>query len=349
TGIHDKGVGGESGPLGWQLAFTYLQQRLYEFYGDKSIIAEYYPAVVKQISFLNEKAIDGLFHWDISDHVALDPKPEALSAAAFYYHHVKLAGEFAGILGKKEDSLQYAKLATRIKNAIVDKYLIPNTGRFDNSTQSAQLFALWYGLTPEKEKTMKVLMDEFERHDWHVSSGIFGVMMMFDVLRNNDMPQVAYTIANQKDYPGWGFMLAKGATTLWESWEYPDNAPSQNHPMFGSIDEWFYRSILGINPAAPGFTKVLIKPQPAGDMRWAKGSYHSINGNILSAWKIDSGKFHMDVTIPGNVRGEIWIPAEKGGQLLESGKPYTGPVKFASGYAVVETGSGTYSFETNLK
>ena len=346
TGIHDRGIGGDSGPLGWQLAFTYLQKRLYEFYGDRRIIEQQYPAVVKQIDFLKSHAIDGLFHWDISDHEALDPKPEAFSASAFYYHHVLLASEFASILNKSDDSEKYLKLAQQIKANIVRKYHVPATGRFDNGTQSAQLFALWYGLTPEKELSTKVLMDEFERHKWHVSSGIFGVMMMFDWLRITDQNEVAYTIANQKDYPGWGFMLANGATTLWESWEYPENAPSQNHPMFGSIDEWFYRSLLGINALEPGFKKIQIKPQPAGDLTWAKGSYSSIAGRITSEWKNEGGKFTLQVNIPANTTAEVWVPAKDKKALMENGKPSVHQVQYIKGYAVVKVGSGEYRFET---
>lgn len=348
TGIHDKGVGGESGPLGWQLAFPYLQKQLYEFYGDRKIIETHYDAVARQIEFLQSKAIDGLFYWDISDHVAIDPKPEAFSASAFYYHHVLLASEFAGILGKPDDSVKYTRLSEQIKRNIMDKYLVPNTGRFDNGTQSAQLFALWYNLSLQKEKTMKVLMDEFERHNWHVSSGIFGVMMMFDVLRQNNQGEVAYTIANQKDYPGWGYMLSKGATTLWESWEYPDNAPSQNHPMFGSIDEWFYRSLLGINPAAPGFKKITIKPQPAGDLLWAKGSYTSIHGKIVSDWKIEQNRFTLKVSIPVNTRAEVWIPNKENGKLAEGEKLVISNLRYVDGYTVIEIGSGDYSFESTL-
>src|SRR5690606_13371695 len=107
----------------------------------------------------------------------------AFSAAAFYYHHAKLAAKFAGILDKKDDSLKYARLTENIKRLIIRKYHVPGTGRFDNATQAAQIFALWYGLSPEPENTLKVLMDEFARHKWHVSTGIFGTKMMFDILR----------------------------------------------------------------------------------------------------------------------------------------------------------------------
>ena len=253
TGIADRGYGDDSGPLGWELAFPYLQKQLYEFYGDKRIIEGNYEGFTRQMKFLQSKAIDNLFYWDISDHEALDPKPEGLTAAAFYYHHSRLAEEFASILNKKDDSIKYSRLANQIKNAIVRKYLVPHTGRFDNATQSAQIFALWYGLSPEEDLSWNVLVNEFKRHDWHVSTGIFSTKMMFDLLRENDENETAYKIATQPGYPGWLNMINHNATTLWESWAYSDNIYSQNHPMFGSIDEWFYRSLLGINSASSRF------------------------------------------------------------------------------------------------
>jgi alpha-L-rhamnosidase len=349
TGIADRGYGGESGPLGWQLAFPFLQKQLYQYYGDKRIIAQHYEAFKKQMNFLQSKAIDGLFHWDISDHEALDPKPEALSASLFYYHHTLLATEFAGILGNKEDSMKYATLSKKIADAIVRKYHIPKTGRFDNATQSAQLFALWYKLTPDKDAALKVLMDEFTRHNNHVSTGIFTTKMMFDVLRENGMNETAFAIASQNDFPGWLHMINNGATTLWETWEYPDNAPSQNHPMFGSIDEWFYKSLLGINAAAPGFKKIVIKPQPVKEITWAKGKYKSVHGDIVSNWTKGNRSFVLNVTVPANTIAEIWLPAAENNTITESGKSIKGIndiklLHYEKGYAVLSVGSGSYSF-----
>ncbi|MEO6313699.1 MAG: family 78 glycoside hydrolase catalytic domain [Chitinophagaceae bacterium] len=343
TGISDKGYGGESGPLGWQLAFPYLQQQLYEMYGDKRIIENNYAAFKKQLSFLESKAKDNNFYWDISDHEALDPKPEALSATAFYYHHVMMGAAFAGILGRQDDSLKYTALAQRIKATLVSKYLLPGTGRFDNGTQSAQLFALWYGLSPEKENTMKALVQEFERHNWHLSTGIFSTKMLFDVLRQNNMNEEACRIAQQKDFPGWLNMLNNDATTLWETWAQPGTLYSANHPMFGSIDEWFYRSLLGINAAAPGFKKILIKPQPAGGINWAKGSYQSVMGIIKTDWKKEKEKFTLQVTIPPNTSAVIYIPSGQNSRVTENGQPVQ-MLRYEQGFAVVETGSGVYTF-----
>ncbi|MBD0353419.1 MAG: alpha-L-rhamnosidase, partial [Flavisolibacter sp.] len=297
--------------------------------------------------------INGLFHWDISDHEALDPKPEAFTAAAFYYHHALLAAQFAGILDKKDDSLKYVAWSKRIKDAIVRKYWIPNTGRFDNATQSAQLFALWYHLASDTSRTMQMYRDELARHKGHLSTGIFSTKMLFDVMREKDQNEIAYNIANQRTFPGWGYMLEKGATTLWETWAYPENAPSQNHPMFGSISEWFYRSLLGINAAAPGFERILIKPQPAGDLTWAKGNYQSVRGLIGSDWKKEGNRFTLNVSIPANTTAEVWIPVKMNGAVREGNKVISnGPgilqKHYENGYAVLEVGSGDYQFTSEL-
>ncbi|MGL6268535.1 MAG: alpha-L-rhamnosidase C-terminal domain-containing protein, partial [Chitinophagaceae bacterium] len=231
------------------------------------------------------------------------------------------------------------------------KYLVPNTGRFDNATQGAQIFALWYNLSPDKEKTLSVLMDEFTRHKWHLSTGIFSTMMMFDIFRELEKHELAYTIANQKDFPGWGYMLANDATTLWESWAKPESS-SYNHPMFGSIDEWFYKSILGINAAAPGFEKIIIKPQAPKALNWAKGNYQSVRGSIVSDWKKDGNKFLLQVTIPPNTRAEVWLQANENEKITESGKPIEEMqemklLRYENGYAVIAVGSGNYNFRTN--
>ena len=351
TGIADRGYGGESGPLGWELGFSFLQKQLHDYYGDKKIIANNYDAFIKQMNFLQSKAIDNLFYWDISDHEALDTKPESFSASVFYYHHTKLAEEFAGILGKKEDSIKYANLAYKIKDAIISRYYIPNTGRFDNATQSAQILALWYGISPQKDSSFKILMNEFARHNWHLSTGIFSTMMMFDILRENDMNDIAYRIANQRDYPGWGNMIANGATTLWETWAYPESGPSQNHPMFGSVDEWFYKSLAGINASAPGFKKIIIKPQPA-ELTWAKGSYRSVYGEIVSDWKKDANSFRLRASVPVNTMAEVWLPAKENRNITESGKNNFQSseirlLKYEKGYAVFMVGSGNYDFIVN--
>lgn len=343
TGIADRGLGNLSGPLGWQLAFPWLMKQLYDFYGDKRVLETYYPAFMRQMDFINSKADNYLFHWDIGDHNPIDPRAEAFSASCFYYAHAMLMNEFARILGKDDDVEISARLAENIRKAIVKKYWIPGTGRFDNATQAAQIFALYYNLAPDTEATFNALLSEYERHNWHISTGIYSTKMAFDIFRLMNRNELSYRLADQRTYPGWGYMLSEGATTLWESWDYPDNSGSQNHPMFGSTEEWFYRSLLGINTTSGGFSEIIIKPQPVTGLDWAKGSYESVRGTIHSNWKVENGLYTLEVDIPANTQAVVYVLSNG-----KDGDHTPGFIGYEDGYAKYRINSGIYKFQSNI-
>jgi alpha-L-rhamnosidase len=354
-GISSEGIGDGNGSPGWQLAFPTLLKVLYDYYGDIQVIEKNYEVLKRQVEFMQSVTPDNIVKNDISDHESIDPKPISLSATAFYFQHVKLLAEFSVLLGKEKDANRFKLLADTIKNSFIQTFLEKGTGVFGSGTQAAQLFAFYYGLIPEgsKNEAMERLLSEInQKHNGHLSTGIFGTKFMFDVLRTENLNSVAYTVANQKTFPGWGYMLTKGATTLYESWAYPDTVASQNHPMFGSISEWFYKSLIGINATSPGFSTIEIKPQPAGDLTWAKGYYDSVVGRIESDWEIVGNRFKLKVSVPVNTKALIFIPSKNNENLLESGEPVSKrkgieSVTFGSGYFKVLAGSGNYVFESN--
>lgn len=354
VGIADSGPGDQSGPLGFQISFAYLTKQLYDFYGDKKLIAKNYDAFKRQVEFLRKTSGNYLSDADLGDHESLARPSKAFTASTFYYHHLKLITEFAKLLGKTSDTEMYSALAGKIREAIIRRFYSVSTGIFDTGTQSAQAFGLWYGLVTgrEKKKALDVLLDDIDRHDGHITTGIFGTKMLLDVLRREDRNDVAYRLADQRTFPGWGYMIEHDATTLWETWAYSDNVYSQDHPMFGSINEWFYRSLLGINAGAPGFKKIIIKPQPAGDLTYIKGSYLSVRGRIASDWKIEGHRFLLHVEIPANTTAEIWLPASNRNHITKGGRPIkeiqgVSSQRFENGYAVFNIGSGEYHFESD--
>ncbi len=354
TGIAVEGMGDGTGPPGWQLAFPFGLKVLYDYYGDLQSVEKYYDVLKKQVEFMHSVTPDNIVERDISDHESLDPKPVSLSATAFYYHHVKILAEFAHLLKRSPDAKNYNTLAGEIKNAFVKKFLRPGTGVFDSGTQSAQLIPLYYELVPDTEKNAAMnhlLLEIYSKHQGHLSTGIFGTKFLFDVFRQENRNDVSYSVVNQRGFPGYANMLAHGATTLYEGWKYPDTVNSQNHPMFGSVSEWFYKSILGINAAAPGFTRFEIKPQPAGDLTWAKGYYDAVVGRIVSDWKIEGTRFIFHVIVPANTTATIDVPSLPNKQILESGKPafQSAGLKFEEykdNYAVFNAQSGDYVFES---
>ncbi len=352
NGIGDQGFGDGSGPIGWQLAFPFMQDQLYGYYGDKSVIETHYAALKKQVDFLRTQAKEGIIDYCINDHESLEERIPALFATAHYYHHALLLTRFSALTGRMEDATHYQALCEEIQAAFQKHFCSGEPGLVGNGTQGAQAIALYYGLAPDKEAAFKKLLEAIEARGGHVACGIFGVPAMLEVLSREGRGDVAYEMVCKKEFPGWGHMLENGATTLWETWAYSDNVYSHNHPMFGSVGEWFYTTLGGIRASAPGFSQIEIRPQPAGDLEWVRCRYESVRGPIVSSWKRSEGKFTLEVTIPANTTARVWLPASAGASISEGGKPVaqvSGVTQLERGAenACFEVGSGSYRFEVS--
>lgn len=363
VGIADRGLGGDSGPIGWGTAYPLLQWQLYQYHGDKRLMEEQYPTTKRWMEFLQSKAKDNCIDVCISDHESVVQKPEALTATAFYYYNAWMASRIARTLGRNADADQYERLAEQIRGAFNKRFLVAGTGRYDTATQACQAFALYMGLTPDQERdaALGVLVkDILELHSGHLTTGIFGTKYMLNALTDMGRADVAYTIATQRTYPSYGYMLEHGATTLWESWRLDEYTYSHNHPMFGSISEWFYKALGGINPdpERPGFQRMLIRPQPVGDLEWARTEHRTMYGLVRTAWRKAAGGLRFDVSLPANTSALVMVPllgigkpsvTEGGRVLLRNGVPTANAdaprfVGLRDGFAAFEVGAGTYSF-----
>ena len=352
NGIESLGLGDKSGPIGWQLAYGFLQQLVYRFYGDNHTLAKYYDSFKKQVDFISSKAEDYIIDRCINDHESLEERIPALFATAHYYHHVIILEEFAELLGKKADIQIYSQLSENIKSAFIKKYVNKGDGTVGNATQASQAIALLYGLVPEEEKgkAFEQLLQRIKRDAYHVRSGIFGVNAVLNVLSSYGRNDVAYRMVTNPDYPGWMYMLKSGATTLWETWKYSDNIFSQNHPMFGSVGEWLFHSLGGIQMTSPGFKTFRIKPQLVEGLDWVKCNYNSSYGMIKCEWKNESKMFKINVSIPVNTTAELYLPANRESYISENNFDVAEvegvkDVRYEDGYWILKLFSGNYSFE----
>ena len=143
---------------------------------------------------------------------------------------------------------------------------------------------------------------------------------MLDVLSRSGRADLASSIVNKKDFPGWGWMLENGATTLWEHWELDRNTFSHSHPMFGSVSQWFFNWLGGIQPApdAIGFDSIIIRPQPVPGLDWVRSNHNTVRGQIVSNWKRENSSLVMDVQIPLGATALVFLPASRLEQISES-------------------------------
>ena len=340
-----------NGPA-WDSAFLLIPWYLYEYQGDTRILERNYEKMRHYVDYLTSRANGGISNLGLGDWVPPGKTaPVEVTSTGYYYKDARIVAATAAMLGKTEDARKYNALADSIREAFNAKFFNPETGLYSNGTQAALATPLNWDLVPAqyRKRVVDNLVADVEKKAGHLDTGILGTKYLLNVLLDNGRPDVAYQVASQKTYPSWGHWFEQGATTLWESWNGGD---SLNHIMFGDISAWFYRALAGIRPDAPGFSRIRIQPQVVGDLTWARGTHDTPYGRIESGWKLENGRFNLDVTVPVNTVATVYVPSAQRATVTEGGKPAEKAegVRFLrseNGSAVYEVGSGTYHFSSS--
>jgi alpha-L-rhamnosidase len=332
VGIADEGYGGGSGPIEWGTAHPELLWQLYRYYGNKKLLREQYPNAKKWVEFLRSKAVDHQLHTTIGDHESVAPKDISVSATSFYYYNVSLLAQLAFILGKQEEAMNYVGLAEQIKERFVGTYISKDSGKVGIGTQATQAHALYFGLVPSHLKTAAfdyLVKDIKEKHSGHLSTGIFGTKYLLEVLGENGRADLAFDIITKEGFPGWMHMLDNGATSLWEHWAYSDNTFSHNHPMFGTVTEFFFRWIAGIRRVEKGGKEkggkeeggkeegFIVQPDTRR-LEWAKATVGTRNGKLSTAWKKTGNQLELLLEVPANTTVQLQLPTTETSRNLKT-------------------------------
>ncbi len=372
-----------SGVPAWGDAGVVVPWRVYVNYGDKRALAEHFEACKRWVDFIHDHNPDLLWKkncnndysdWLNGDTLQLEglgfPKGEAqipkeVFSTAFFQHSTELTAKMARVLGLQADAEKYGRLADGIRDAFIKAY-VADDGRVKGNTQSAYAIALDFNLLPQdkREAAAQHMVERIKAYKDHISTGFHTTVMLMNQLTAADRSDVAYMLVNNRTIPSWGYTIDQGATTVWERWDgymagrgFQD--PGMNsfcHYAIGSVGEWMYRSILGINPdeQQPGYRHFFLRPQVGGGLTWAKGGYDSISGRIVSEWKVDGDDFSWKITVPPNTTATVYVPTSDPATVRESGKAAAladgvsanGKV---AGAAVFKVESGTYRFTSKLK
>jgi alpha-L-rhamnosidase len=155
----------------------------------------------------------------------------------------------------------------------------------------------------------------------HLNTGSFGTAALLPALSEHGEAQLAYAIASQTNYPSWGWWLAHGATTTWEQWVCDPSLRSHNHAFLGSVDDWFYKYLAGIQPAEPGYKLIRLRPCFPAGLTWVSAAIDTPQGLVSVDWKrTGSDAVEMTVEIPANAEADVWIPGKNSSLHLGSGR-----------------------------
>lgn len=340
-----------NGNAGWGDVIFVLPWTVYNMYGDIKILEDSYPAMCRYLKYL-EETTNGYLRPDFGygDWLSIgDDTPKDVMSTAFFAYAAKLTALTASVLYKEQESEKYNCLFDKIKKAFNDAY-IDKDGIIKGDTQCCYVLALKMELVSEREKELAVkhLIRTIERKDWHLSTGFIGVSYLLPVLSENGYNDIAYRLLLNDTYPSWGYSIKNGATTIWERWNsYTEEngfgdvgMNSFNHYSLGSVGEWMYRYMGGINPLEPGFKKIKIKPFVNKRLNHAYAEYQSAYGIIKSRWSTEKDGILYDITVPANTTALICLNGED--IICIKGEAAVKEIK--DGYKIYETGSGNYKF-----
>ena len=315
----------------WPACLPFACDMLYRQYGDLRPMRESYPAIKRFLDMIKRDNYEGgLVPYDRYGDWCVPPESPKLVhskdparktdgrliSSAYFYYLCRMMQRYAWLFGFGGDADRFARDAEAALKAVNDTFLVE--GRYSNGTVTANLLPLAMGIVPDsaaKGVADSLVYAIVAKNDSHVSAGVIGIQWLMRQLSDMGRGDVAYALATTDTYPGWGYMVSRGATTIWELWNGDTANPSMNsgnHVMLlGDLLPWCYERLAGIRPdmSAPGFKRIVLKPDfSIGRLTRVAASHRSPYGTIRSEWSREGGKVSWKVSIPANTTAEVHLP-----------------------------------------
>ena len=357
---------------------------LYAHHGNAQAMAEHYDGLKAWVDYLTTRAAGDIVEYSyygdwsppvgeaVHDSLGASPvskgTPGALMSTGYYFHGASLLARIAQVLGNDGDARTYRALAERIRAAYNRRFWDAGRQVYGSGNQACSCFSLYMGLVPEERRTtvLEALVRDVEAHEYHLTTGNLCSKYLLEVLSAMGRHDVAYRLATQTTYPSWGYMLACGATTIWERWEHTKETSmhSKNHPMMATFSAWFYRFLAGIQlePDAAGFDRFRIRPHLVDDLQYVDAAVDTVRGRVASAWRREGDGLRLQVAVPVNATARVSVPKPRparfaifeGGQVVwRDGEPVARAPGIAGAqddgdWVTFTVGSGDYEFRTAM-
>ena len=362
----------------WGEAATVIPWNVYLQFGNVEILRRQFDSMRGWVDYMKRQDDAGgakrlwLNGFHYGDWLALDGNVKGgvygatdpnYIASAYYYYSTRIVAKSAEILGKKEEADYYGNLAQEIRQAFFREYFTP-AGNLSVNTMTGFVIALYMDLVPEgaRANLCEGLMNRLRKNRYHLETGFVGTPYLCRVLSENGMNDMAYHLLLERGYPGWLYEVLMGATTIWERWNSvePDGKisgtemNSLNHYSYGSIVEWMYREMIGIQPQedAPGYARFTLAPKPDYQMGWAEGTLRSAAGFIRSVWKLEDGKLSFAFTVPFNSTADLILPDADAGVIRAQAAAQEGVTAVSQDgtrvKAVLAAGDYTFAYEPTV-
>ncbi|KZM48480.1 alpha-L-rhamnosidase [Labrenzia sp. OB1] len=357
----------QPGAPGWGDGPVIMAWQHYLRYGDVRLLKTVYPSLLRWMRHVSEANPDfvrrNAVYNNYGDWLSVGPVSDRTMVATAYWVHVAdVMGKIAAALNEHADTSAFAAQAANVRKAFFETFVSDN-GEISGDTQTAYLLALDFDILPPSLRgaAEERLSRKLEQADNHLQTGFLGVKHLCPVLADIGSPELAYTLLLNETYPSWGFSIRQGATTIWERWDgwTPEkgfqsaNMNSFNHYAYGSVGEWLYARMAGIDwdENDPGFRTVRMRPLFDRRIGWIDASYLAATGLVRSKWTWHGSGIDWTIEVPPNCRAMIELPYHPdsincGGKALnEAGMSFT----FENGKVLLQVKSGHFSFAISLR
>ncbi|GGM62121.1 alpha-L-rhamnosidase [Microbacterium saperdae] len=312
------------GAPGWGDAAVIVPWHLYRVYGDRELLERHYPSMQAWVEWVASQNPDGLWTNAVGnnygDWLSVDADTSRpLVAAAYRIRSTDLIADAASALGRFQDARHHRAEARRLR-VLFEETFLEESGRLCGHTQTAYLFALAWRLVDDRHRDSLSahLVRDLESRGARLTTGFLGVSLLCPTLVDINRPDLAYALLFQEEFPSWGYSIRHGATTIWERWDgWTEHAGFQtvemnsfNHYSLGSVGEWLYRHVAGIEQAedSVGFRRLRIAPQFTDRFDHVRASYESVRGLIEVGWTRDESGYHLDVVLPPGSSADVILP-----------------------------------------
>jgi len=305
-----------------------------------------------------------------------EPTPIELIDTCYHALDCNLMAEMAVATERELEAANYKKRFGAIRAAFEKAYLNED-GSLKIDSQTAYALALWSGVVRDETaaKVAAKLADKIARNGFRMTTGFLGARALLPALSANGQNDLAIRLFQNRQFPSWAYEVENGANTVWERWDSytkehgfegqggNQNASmnSFNHYAFGSVMEWAYRDLAGIDTADAGYHQIIIRPGPPildvdpynQPISWVKANYNSARGLISSAWERKGDNFDLTVTIPANTTATVFLPAKSADTITEGGQPLAEVagvnfLRMEGDRAIIAIKSGQYYFSAPL-
>lgn len=321
----------------WNTVMVFAVYEMYRTYGMKQYMTEQYPVLKRYArSILSQMEQRGWIasHGQLGDWVSpmngkdlrYNESPNegsGIVATSYVYKMLSVMAKMASLTENSADVLLFANGAEKIYTAFNEKFYNADEGCYDTTVwyphgrertkfrQTSQLVPLAVGLVPEAliPTVVERLVTDIREKNCHPDTGCVGAREILPILTQYGYADLAYTILTQITYPSWGFMIAKGATSLWEMWE--TTTRSRAHYFLGTYDRWLYEGLAGICDIEAGYERFTIAPYIPRDLDSVTCTRQTVRGEVESSWhKNSDGTLTMKITVPFGATATVIFPVD---------------------------------------